>query len=783
MRLTQFIFFTSALFAQALYAHGPKPGPLINVPIPEVPGLLDGSAPIIVNKEKAIALGKALFWDINVGSDGISCGSCHFHAGADSRVKNQLNPGLKDSDIEAGEAFSVLASGEGGPNHTMTQADFPLHRRANPFDQNTKPTFDTDDVVASSGTFSGEYKNTSRFTGANDNCDRTSDPIFNVGDIHTRRVEPRNTPTVINAVFNHRNFWDGRANNIFNGSSPWGERDPDAGVWVKTSRRAVSKQRLHLENSSLASQAMAPPLSDAEMACRQRAWPQIGRKLLLRQPLQSQKVHYQDSVFAPLGLVKSTASSQLPGLKTTYKALITQAFNPKYWSYSGSSSKFPAQPAGQTPYNQMEVNFSMFFGLALQMYQSTLVSDQAPIDLVPREMTSSNAGNYLDPKWELLYPNDPAKAARLKKGFDSFMANHCATCHGGPLGTVAAIEPYVKIVTPTAGAFYGPESAPIYYGINALGPNRGAAVAGITRYGNVVTRDVTLGEYPGRFTDIGFANTGVGNPEADPGLAGVDDFGHPLSFSYQYQQYLADYTGNVVDSVVKNTRACDFVMPLVDPFGFDYSDPGLFTIQDELELDNRDGVDKTKNCSISDRYGVQNVPKIPTVAAARSALAAGLPKMAIGSKAAFKIPTLRNVELTGPYMHNGSMATLEQVVEFYARKGNFINDNQHAFMNSINLVGGTLPLGTNTVFAETRAAIVEFLKTLTDERVRYERAPFDHPELKVPHGHVGNSQAVNAGNTIDANLAADQFLVIPAVGKNGLPVNKPLQPFEKNLAP
>src|SRR2546421_11137273 len=31
-----------------------------------------------------VALGKALFWDQQVGSDGQSCGNCHFHAGADN---------------------------------------------------------------------------------------------------------------------------------------------------------------------------------------------------------------------------------------------------------------------------------------------------------------------------------------------------------------------------------------------------------------------------------------------------------------------------------------------------------------------------------------------------------------------------------------------------------------------------------------------------------------------------------------------------------------------------
>ena len=38
---------------------------------------------------------------------------------------------------------------------------------------------------------------------------------------------------------------------------------------------------------------------------------------------------------------------------------------------------------------------------------------------------------------------------------------------------------------------------------------------------------------------------------------------------------------------------------------------------------------------------------------------------------AFKVPTLRNIELTAPYMHNGGQLTLEQVVEFYNRGGDF----------------------------------------------------------------------------------------------------------------
>ena len=55
-------------------------------------------------------------------------------------------------------------------------------------------------------------------------------------ELNTRNVEPRNTPSNINAVFNFRNFWDGRANNTFNGVNPFGRRaitaDPTARVFT-----------------------------------------------------------------------------------------------------------------------------------------------------------------------------------------------------------------------------------------------------------------------------------------------------------------------------------------------------------------------------------------------------------------------------------------------------------------------------------------------------------------------------------------------------------------------
>jgi hypothetical protein len=68
-------------------------GSLAGVSVPEPENLYDFLMPGSVARTAAIQLGKALFWDMQVGSDGQACGSCHFHAGADNRTRNQLNPG------------------------------------------------------------------------------------------------------------------------------------------------------------------------------------------------------------------------------------------------------------------------------------------------------------------------------------------------------------------------------------------------------------------------------------------------------------------------------------------------------------------------------------------------------------------------------------------------------------------------------------------------------------------------------------------------------------------
>lgn len=75
----------------------------------------------------------------------------------------------------------------------------------------------------------------------------------------------------------------------------------------------------------------------------------------------------------------------------------------------------------------------------------------------------------------------------------------------------------------------------------------------------------------------------------------------------------------------------------------------------------------------------------------------------------FKVPSLRNIELTAPYMHDGRFTNLEQVVEFY-NSGVVFNAN---LTPPLRAQGGNSALRLNLT-ASQKTALVAFLKTLTD---------------------------------------------------------------------
>src|SRR5438445_5154417 len=562
-------------------------------------------ARFIKDEQAAIALGKALFWDQQVGSDGQSCASCHFHAGADSRSKNQLDPGLRA--VPPDPTFQL-----GGPNFQLKASDFPLHKLANPNDRNSAVLFDTNDIVSSQGvrniTFTNVIVGNTTDAGIS-----IPDPIFSVNGVNVRRVEPRNTPTMINAVFNFRNFWDGRARNEFNGVDPIGNLDPGAKVLrVAAPGQAPqlvslidgSHPELALNNSSLASQAVGPPLSDFEMSFAGRTFVLLGRKMVAARALGLQHVAPDDSALGSVSAAPGT------GLKSKYDVMIRAAIQSEWWDSSsviqinpdGSLTILPAgAAAAQNRFSMMEVNVSLIWGLSVQEYMASLVSDNSRVD-------------------QFLEGNRSALTAQEQRGMGIFTGKgQCSKCHGGAETTAASVS-------------------------------------------NVQAKGLVSDD-----SDTGFFNTGVRR------------------------------------------------------------------INDDL--------------GIGASIGPLNLP-----------LSAGNPARAQG---AFKAPGLRNVELTGPYMHNGGMATLEQVVDFYSRGGDFAKENAAVLSDRIKNLG---------LSAEDKAALVAFLKALTDERVRLDQAPFDHPELFVPNGSIGNTNTVLADGT--GNSVQDT-LRIPAVGRNGVRVATP----------
>ena len=464
--------------------------PLAALKTVQIPSVL-GLDAFVRDRKAAIALGKALFWEAKGGSDGLACASCHFAAGADNRMKNQLSPGLlagdqvfnrnasrsmstalarDDEGFRRPRELKATATGSGGPNYTLKEADFPFHRLADPLDRNSATLFSSNDVVSSQGTFAGEFS--SLAAGGIEKCAPRGLDEFNVGGVLTRRVEPRNSPTVINAVFNHRNFWDGRANNVFNGVNPFGDRDPDARVLDLLGNRTVVPVRVALPNASLASQAVGPALSDFEMSCSGKNLKDLGRKLLPLRGLSGQTVHAEDSV---LGTIAAKGGK---GLKQAYADMVKQAFHPRWWNGAG---KYDG-------YTHMESNFSLFWGLAIMMYESTLVSDDAPID------------RFVG--WAGMPPDLKALGEMELRGLKLFRGKAlCVSCHRGAELTSAA--------------------------------------TGLQRSDETnLTEHMFVGGGQLGLYDNGYYNIGVRPTAEDVGVGAQDPFGNPLSFSRQFLDVL-----------------------------------------------------------------------------------------------------------------------------------------------------------------------------------------------------------------------------------------------------
>ncbi|MGZ8214541.1 MAG: hypothetical protein ACXWTP_08585, partial [Methylosarcina sp.] len=597
--------------------------------------------------------------------------------------------------------------------------------------------------------------------------------------------------TTINAVFSFANFWDGRANNIFNGVDAFGSRtlhasgDPNKRLVIVDDQGNATLGSVNIKNASLASQAVAPPLSQLEMSCNGKTFPDFGQKMLTStlKPLQLQAIAADDSVFSNPPDTNELIDESGKGLNKSYAELIQLAFEDKYWQgdkgYKISSGQLQTDKKVDKKgyYSQMAINFSLFWGLAIQMYEATLVSDQSPFDTwfaacrpVVTNPTSTAAANrnivpITNPTVQCRAPGSttvdagidptalvPGFGAQEVLGFGVFNnggvgirdagSPACSGCH--PVTGTNVADPALLTFPVFSEAQFqaGQNFVPVERSrIDDRGPgtSNNPPVLGTPLPTNAASIE-------GAVHDRGFFNIGVMPSSFDPGNGGTDPYGQPLSLA---RMFIAEEAGEAV----------------TNPSGVLTSTGVLTTRCTTPTLIEGGGTPLFPGC-------VNNVtPPNPLL------LDKSQERELVDGT--FKTSHLRGVALTPPYFHNGAYSTLRQVVEFYARGGSR-RDKSLASSGNTGDTSGTGPLGksiipvagsefgTNVDFfirdvkstEEQIDALVAFMEALTDERVRCDAAPFDHPELPVSNGHTASDS--------DKNKKADDIMAtIPAAGSGG----------------
>ena len=789
-----------SLLAPAL-AHGQ------DEPLPLEPSLKSVPAPIpttlfeyVADRDAAIRLGKALFWDVRLGSDGVTaCATCHHHAGADPRVGGIFHPGANGT---FGSSSSV-----GGRASAST---FPLTKFANPNNRFSQLQRSSDDVIGSPGTFREQFMS---LTGDGDElCADLPETVFTSNGERFRQVTGRNAPSVINAIYNVRQFWDGRANAWFNGVNPFGPVDESARVWrVDPKSGQPTQVQISIDHASLASQAVGPVNNGVEMAAHGRGWIDVARKLLPTHALASQKVSSTDSV---LGAFAAPGN----GLTLRYDDMFRAAFN----------AQWRADVEVQPGVTMLEANMPLMFGLALQLYQGTLVSDDSRYD----QWIERNGPNGGAPG---LLSDQELRGLRLFFNLDPTLPpTNCRACHVTSLFTVATyagkfggggggngggnfpgavdsdgdtypdiidafpLDPAEWIDTDEDGIGNNADPDDDNDGLpdavdpfpldphNAAEPPPDAGaefapqpIAFMTGMDGLLRRTMMWEEAPYGFEPsvkpMDFSLTGDGIRVYDPAgklavhVPMIPRESFPCHFTYAPEVPVPHLGSTAALQVEARTRNCRlslkvalFNFPLgayrltidgVDR-GYLYSEPLIMYDEGFYNLGVRPTAEDLG-------VGGSHPNGIPLAAARRLYLNSFLPEfgqlwnggnLQTRVDGSFKTPSLRNVELTGPYFHNGGVASLEGVIRFYNRGGDFHEANQSELAPTM------LAMDLSDTDVSDLAA---FLRTLTDERVRDERAPFDHPSMPLPSGGQ-----------------------VPAIGQSGRTANcaTPLRTFSENLA-
>jgi cytochrome c peroxidase len=854
---------------------------LKDVPVPEpVAAVIIGTIPgpgtnlnfqplttnIVKSQAALVRLGKALFWDMQAGSDGVqSCASCHFNAGADTRATNQISPNLSDTNFHANNAPN--GSGLGGdntfgdatmpytandpntptppgpvepppanlnvpghpqfaPNYTVTAGDFPVNDWFNPteltprgpgvtpLEEADNVAADSNDVIASQGVRFGKCNSPCTTPGQLVDNGTAAADIWNTltpGFLNSvgvvRRAMPRNAPTMVNAVFNFDNLWEGRGSFVFNGVNGFGFRDRTSTLKYNLNGVPTSVF-VRVLNSSLASVAVGPPTSNIAMSLQGRTFPDIGTKMLSMRPLALQFVHPQDSALGHFSRAILNPDGTLGGSRgltiATYAQMIQAAFQNNWWNSPnlfapvtrngtrlipevdresnghaggqtlpqfrsvGLMSNAPALGAPQ--YSQMEINFSLFFGLAVQAYEATLVSDNTPFDKFMGSLhpVRVNHGNPIPPQ-----PN--ALTARQRLGLSVFLddnatlGTHCADCHIPPVTTGHTVIDY----------------QPDSQGVPSL--TTGEAIEFMLMGDNGQEANYDHGMY-----NIGVRRSCITGIDPTTCASHNEDRGRGAT-APKTPAFLNPLTGTLVaiGSISRSNNVVTVTTTTPNPLALgnfvaiegvsDTSFNGIFAVATVLSTTQFTYAQTAANASSSGGTATGpnqpfplslvelvallddtscNAAVIPHVGCLPPDVARFVPNIPIlprrVTNGAFKAPNLRNIKFSGPYFHAGDSATLRQVVEFYTRGGNFPNSNLHDKTVDVDGIPPLMFPQFNPTALAYIQALVDFLaEGLKDDRVAFEKAPFDHPELIIPNGSPAS------------NSSQDILIDLPAVGRYG----------------
>ena len=103
----------------------------------------------------------------------------------------------------------------------------------------------------------------------------------------------------------------------------------------------------------------------------------------------------------------------------------------------------------------------------------------------------------------------------------------------------------------------------------------------------------------------------------------------------------------------------------------------------------------------------------------------------VGDMGRFRTPTLRNIAVTAPYMHDGSVQTLGEVIDIYAAGGRQIDTGPYAGDGRKNRYKSSFVTGFS-ITREQRQDLIAFLESLTDEAFLTDPRLSDPATVKVP---------------------------------------------------